>query len=89
VRLTALRCRTSHQLSPSLETVDKPRASPRPEAVERFGDRAFDVLRDSPQDLCVIKGITPSRARGIREWFVQVATIANVDSWLRHRARQS
>src|SRR5438445_445985 len=54
------------------------------EAVERFGDRVFEVLRDSPEDLCVIKGITPSRARAIRESFAQVATIANVDSWLRH-----
>src|SRR6266511_1639315 len=54
------------------------------EAVERFGDRVFEILRDSPEDLCVIKGITPNRARAIRESFAQVATIADVDSWLRH-----
>ncbi|MDQ6879340.1 MAG: hypothetical protein M3082_16925, partial [Candidatus Dormibacteraeota bacterium] len=54
------------------------------EAVERFGDRVFEVLRDRPEDLCVIKGITPGRARVIRESFAQVATIADVDSWLRH-----
>jgi exodeoxyribonuclease V alpha subunit len=54
------------------------------EAVERFGDRVFEVLRDSPEDLCVIKGISPNRARAIRESFAQVATIADVDSWLRH-----
>src|SRR6266852_1596202 len=53
------------------------------EAVERFGDRVFEVLRDSPEDLCVIKGITPNRARLIRESFAQVATIADIDSWLR------
>src|SRR6202165_4368064 len=54
------------------------------EAVERFGDRVFEVLRDSPEDLCVIKGITPGRARVIHQSFAQVATIADVDSWLRH-----
>src|SRR6266508_3619952 len=54
------------------------------EAVERFGDRVFEVIRDSPEDLCAIKGITPSRARAVHESFAQVATIANVDSWLRH-----
>src|SRR5215207_5135869 len=54
------------------------------EAVERFGDRVFEVIRDSPEDLCAIKGITPSRARALHESFAQVATIANVDSWLRH-----
>jgi len=35
------------------------------EAVERFGDRVFEVLRDTPQEFCFIKGITPSRARAI------------------------
>src|ERR1700738_1769152 len=54
------------------------------EAVERFGDRVFEVLRNSPEDLCVIKGITPGRARVIRESFAEVATIADIDSWLRH-----
>src|SRR5258708_4625857 len=54
------------------------------EAVERFGDRVFEVLRNSPEDLCVIKGITPGRARVIRESFAVVATIADIDSWLRH-----
>ena len=54
------------------------------EAVERFGDRVFEVIRDSPEDLCAIKGITLSRARAVHESFAQVATIANVDSWLRH-----
>src|SRR5229473_2257264 len=54
------------------------------EAVERFGDRVFEVIRESPEDLCAIKGITPSRARAVHESFAQVATIANVDSWLRH-----
>ena len=44
----------------------------------------FEVLRNSPEDLCVIKGITPGRARVIRESFAQVATIADIDSWLRH-----
>jgi exodeoxyribonuclease V alpha subunit len=54
------------------------------EAVERFGDRVFEVIRERPEDLCAIKGITPARARRVHESFAQVATIANVDSWLRH-----
>jgi exodeoxyribonuclease V alpha subunit len=54
------------------------------EAVERFGDRVFEVLHNSPEDLCIIKGITPDRARAIRASFSAVASIANVDSWLRH-----
>src|SRR3984893_13383651 len=54
------------------------------EAVERFGERVFAVLRDTPEALCVIKGITPDRARAIRESFAAVAGIADVDSWLRH-----
>jgi exodeoxyribonuclease V alpha subunit len=54
------------------------------EAVERFGDRVFEVLRDTPEQLCVIKGITAERARAVRDSFAEVATIANVDSWLRH-----
>src|SRR6266542_4479266 len=54
------------------------------EAVERFGDRVFEVIRERPEDLCVIKGITPDRARAVHDSFAQVATIANVDSWLRH-----
>ena len=54
------------------------------EAVERFGDRVFEVLRNSPEELCIIKGITPSRAKVIRASFATVATIADVDSWLRH-----
>ena len=54
------------------------------EAVERFGDRVFEVIRESPEDLCAIKGITASRARALHESFAQVATIANVDSWLRY-----
>ncbi len=54
------------------------------EAVERFGDRVFEVIRERPEDLCAIKGITPARARMVHESFAQVATIANVDSWLRH-----
>src|SRR6266542_604532 len=54
------------------------------EAVERFGDRVFEVIRESPEDLCAIKGISPARARAVHESFAQVAAIANVDSWLRH-----
>jgi exodeoxyribonuclease V alpha subunit len=54
------------------------------EAVARFGERVFEILRNSPEDLCVIKGITADRARAIHESFGQVASIANVDSWLRH-----
>src|SRR5579859_3285355 len=54
------------------------------EAVARFGDRVFEVLRDTPEALCVIKGITPDRAGAIRESFAAVATSADVDSWLRH-----
>src|SRR5258708_7423387 len=53
------------------------------EAVERFGDRVFEILRDSPEDLCVIKGITPGRPRVIGGSFAQGATIADIDSWLR------
>ena len=44
----------------------------------------FEVLRNSPQDLFAIKGITPARARTIGESFAAVAGIANIDSWLRH-----
>ncbi len=54
------------------------------EAVERFGDRVFEVIRERPEELCAIKGITPARARMVHESFAEVATIANVDSWLRH-----
>jgi exodeoxyribonuclease V alpha subunit len=54
------------------------------EAVERFGDRVFEVIRQHPGDLCAIRGITPARAQAIQSSFAQVATIANVDSWLRH-----
>ena len=54
------------------------------EAVERFGERVFEVIRQRPQELCVIKGITPDRAAIIHESFSAVASIANVDSWLRH-----
>ena len=44
----------------------------------------FEVIRERPEELCAIKGITSSRARAVHESFAQVATIANVDSWLRH-----
>jgi exodeoxyribonuclease V alpha subunit len=54
------------------------------EAVERFGDRVFEVIRERPEDLCVIKGITPERARAVHDSFATVSAIANVDSWLRH-----
>jgi len=54
------------------------------EAVERFGDRVFEVLRDTPEALCVIKGITPERADAIRESFAAVATIVSVEA--RHAA---
>jgi len=54
------------------------------QAVERFGDRVFEVIRQNPEELCAIKGITPGRARAVHESFAQVASIANVDSWLRH-----
>src|SRR5712691_2708259 len=54
------------------------------EAVERFGDRFFEVICDHPDELCVIKGITPARARAVHNSFATVAAIANVDSWLRH-----
>ncbi|MBV9324028.1 MAG: hypothetical protein JO352_09610 [Chloroflexi bacterium] len=35
------------------------------EAVERFGQRVFEVIREHPDELCVIKGITPDRAQTI------------------------
>ncbi|HEX6511005.1 MAG TPA: AAA family ATPase, partial [Chloroflexota bacterium] len=54
------------------------------EAVERFGDRVFEVIRERPEELCAIRGITPARAQAIHASFAQVASIANVDSWLRH-----
>ncbi len=54
------------------------------EAVERFGTRVFEVIREQPEQLCVIKGITPARAQSIRTSFAAVATIADVDAWLRH-----
>jgi hypothetical protein len=54
------------------------------EAVERFGDRVFEVTREQPRELCAIKGITPERPRAIQDSFAAVASIANVDSWLRH-----
>jgi exodeoxyribonuclease V alpha subunit len=53
------------------------------EAVARFGDRIFEVLSDDPEQLCVIRGITPSRARAIGESFARVADVADIDSWLR------
>ena len=54
------------------------------EAVERFGQRVFQVIREHPEELCAIKGITPVRAQAIHTSFSAVASIANVDSWLRH-----
>ncbi len=54
------------------------------EAVALFGDRIFEVLKDNPEELCAIKGITPRRARAVAESFAQVADIADIDSWLRH-----
>jgi exodeoxyribonuclease V alpha subunit len=54
------------------------------EAVERFGQRVFEVIRERPEELCVIKGITRARAQTIHASFSAVAGIANVDSWLRH-----
>ena len=39
------------------------------EAVERFGDRVFEVIRERPEDLCAIKGITLARARMVHESF--------------------
>jgi exodeoxyribonuclease V alpha subunit len=54
------------------------------DAVERFGDRVFAVIRERPEELCAIKGITPARAQMIHDSFASVAAIANVDSWLRH-----
>jgi exodeoxyribonuclease V alpha subunit len=53
-------------------------------AVERFGDRVFEVIRQRPEELCAIKGITPGRARAIHESFGRVAAVADVESWLRH-----
>jgi exodeoxyribonuclease V alpha subunit len=54
------------------------------EAVQRFGPRVFEIIREYPEELCVIRGITPERARTIQASFGAVATIADVDSWLRH-----
>ncbi|MBV9582540.1 MAG: AAA family ATPase [Chloroflexi bacterium] len=54
------------------------------EAVQRFGERVFEVIREHPEELCAIKGITPARAQTIQASFAAVATIANVESWLRH-----
>jgi exodeoxyribonuclease V alpha subunit len=53
-------------------------------AVEQFGQRVFEVIREHPEELCVIKGITPDRAQTIHASFSAVASIANIDSWLRH-----
>src|SRR5918911_150756 len=53
------------------------------EAVERFGTRVFEIISSSPDELCAIKGITPARARAIQSSFAAVASIANVESWLR------
>ena len=53
------------------------------EAVERFGERVFEVIRNSPDELCAIKGITPARARAIHQSFAAVAGIAHLESWLR------
>src|SRR6266536_4546203 len=41
------------------------------EAVERFGDRVFEVIRERPEDLCAIKGITLARARMVNESFAE------------------
>jgi exodeoxyribonuclease V alpha subunit len=54
------------------------------EAVDRFGDRVFEIIREQPDELCAIKGITPERARAVHDSFATVAAIANADSWLRH-----
>src|SRR5579862_4633268 len=54
------------------------------EAVERFGSRVFEVIRERPQELGVIRGIAPQRAGTTNDSFDSVASIANVDGWLRH-----
>jgi exodeoxyribonuclease V alpha subunit len=54
------------------------------EAVQLFGQRVFEVIREHPEELCAIKGVTPARAQAIQSSFAAVANIANVDSWLRH-----
>jgi len=54
------------------------------EAVERFGNRVFEVIREQPREVRAIKTITPERAHAIHDSFAAVASIANVDSWLRH-----
>jgi exodeoxyribonuclease V alpha subunit len=51
------------------------------EAVERFGDRVFEVIRERPEELCLINGITRARAQVIHDSF---AAVADVDSWLGH-----
>ncbi len=42
------------------------------------------MICEHHDELCAIKGITPERARAIHDSFAAVASIANVDSWLRH-----
>jgi exodeoxyribonuclease V alpha subunit len=54
------------------------------EAVQRFGQRVFEVIREHPEELCAIKGITPARAQIIQASFAGVANIADIDPWLRH-----
>ena len=54
------------------------------EAVRRFGQRVFEVIREHPEELCAIKGITPARRENHPGVVWAVANIANVDSWLRH-----
>jgi exodeoxyribonuclease V alpha subunit len=48
------------------------------DAVARFGSRVFEVIREHPEDLCVIKGITPDRARAIHNSFAAVASTSQL-----------
>jgi hypothetical protein len=58
------------------------------EAIALFGDRVFEVLKDSPQELCAIKGITPARARAVGESFAPTTARRLSLGVTRHRRRR-
>ena len=53
------------------------------EAVEPFRDRVFEVIRENPEELCAIKGITASRARCATSGWAKLMRV----EYARHTAR--
>ena len=49
--------------------------------VDSFGDRLFDVMENSPEDLAKVQGITASRAQDIHKEYIAVKEDRQHDVW--------